>query len=199
MEKQIFQICDRLAAQGVKPTLERVRNELGGGSFSTINPILKQWKENKEAIEPATITDLPPEIAAIGQKAAMMIWKASNDQSNELIKAIKQEAEQHATQVNNERDEALGEINRLEAENERLSRRAEQQERELNELRVRAELAKELQAKADEVMSSLKIELETAKQEAATLKGMLSVYESIGKQPEDEKAVQTKPPRSRIK
>lgn len=41
MKTKIFAVCEELQKSGVKPTLERVREALGGGSFSTINPILK--------------------------------------------------------------------------------------------------------------------------------------------------------------
>ena len=42
MKNKIFAICEQLQKTGVKPTLEKVREALGGGSFSTINPILKE-------------------------------------------------------------------------------------------------------------------------------------------------------------
>jgi hypothetical protein len=44
MKDKIFALCDELNATGIKPTLEKVRDALGGGSFSSINPILKEWK-----------------------------------------------------------------------------------------------------------------------------------------------------------
>lgn len=192
MQDKIFDICNRLAEQGIKPTLERVRTELGSGSFSTINPILKQWKENKETVDTAQPIDLPHEIAAIGQKATAMIWKIANDQCNDLIKAIRHETDQLIEQANIERSEALAEINRLELENERLTAKALEQEHLINDLRIKAALAD----KANETIATLRAELEAAQKQTSKLEGMLLVYESIGKQPETEP---TPPPPRRAK
>lgn len=176
MQKRIIEICDRLAEQGIKPTLEKVRTELGGGSFSTINPVLKQWKESRESNDsPATI-DLPNEITAIGLKATGMIWKAANDHCNDLVKAIRHETDQFIEQSHNERDEALGEIQRLECENQRLTAKATQQDELIGELRIKAALAE----KADETINALRAELEKAQKENSKLEGMLVVYQSIG-------------------
>lgn len=176
MQKRIIEICDKLSEQGIKPTLEKVRTELGGGSFSTINPVLKQWKESRELNDsPATI-DLPNEITVIGIKAAGMIWKAANDQCNDLVKAIRHETDQLTEQAHSERDEALGEIQRLEAENQRLTAKAIQQDELIGELRIKAALAE----KSDVTINTLRAELEKAQKENSKLEGMLVVYQSIG-------------------
>lgn len=189
MQKRIFEICNQLSEQGIKPTLERVRNELGSGSFSTINPILKQWKESRETPDISPSVDLPHEITAIGIKAAGMIWKTANDQCNDLIKAIRHETDQLTEQANIERDEALSEIKRLESENERLNAKSVQQEQSINDLRIKAALAE----KANETLNVLRLDLEKVQKEKATLEGMLIVYESIGKQPEVESTKQPTP------
>lgn len=175
MKKRIIAICDKMAEQGVKPTLERVRDELGSGSFSTINPILKQWKENQSANDIATSIDLPIEIAAIGEKATAMIWKAANDQCNNTIKTLKQETNQITEQANAERDEALHEIKRLESENEKLNAKNSQQETLIDELKIKSAFAE----KADATIRELRAELEKSQTEKATLEGMLIVYKSI--------------------
>ena len=175
MKKRIIAICDKMAEQGVKPTLERVRDELGSGSFSTINPILKQWKENQSTNDVATSIDLPIEIAAIGEKATAMIWKAANDQCNNTIKTLKQETNQITEQANAERDEALHEIKRLESENEKLNAKNSQQETLIDELKIKSAFAE----KADATIRELRAELEKSQTEKATLEGMLIVYKSI--------------------
>jgi hypothetical protein len=175
MKKRIIAICDKMAEQGVKPTLERVRDELGSGSFSTINPILKQWKENQSANDIATSIDLPSEIAAIGEKTAAMIWKAANEQCNNTIKTLKQETNQITEQANAERDEALHEIKRLESENAKLNAKNSQQETLIDELKIKSAFAE----KADATIRELRAELEKSQTEKAILEGMLIVYKSI--------------------
>ena len=41
---QILQAADQLAAAGTAPTLAAVRAAVGGGSYTTINKTLKEWK-----------------------------------------------------------------------------------------------------------------------------------------------------------
>lgn len=104
MKKRIFNICNQLAEQGTKPTLVRVRNELGGGSFSTINPFLREWKEDRRMSDTREVSDLRNEIAIIGQKATTLMWKTADDYCTKIkadlqdeltalrIKAVKADA-----------------------------------------------------------------------------------------------------------
>lgn len=100
MKKKIFDICDQLAAQGIKPTLIRVRTELGGGSFSTINPLLQQWKEEKKKRGDNQTLELRNEIATIHQKTTALIWETMSEyyhnmkreQEDELIALRKEVA-----------------------------------------------------------------------------------------------------------
>ncbi len=87
MKNRIFDVCDQLAEQGIKPTLIRVRGELGGGSFSTINPLVKQWKEERKMSNTQTTAELYYEIATINQKASAAIWKAVSDHFDEIQQA----------------------------------------------------------------------------------------------------------------
>jgi len=84
MKKRVFNICNQLTEQGVKPTLVRVRNELGGGSFSTINPFLRQWKESRRMNDAQELVDLRNEVAVIGQKITALMWKAADDYCNKI-------------------------------------------------------------------------------------------------------------------
>ncbi|MFT3930970.1 MAG: DNA-binding protein [Spongiibacteraceae bacterium] len=47
-EHQVFQAADQLAAEGIQPSVDTVRAELGNtGSRTTINKYLKLWRERK--------------------------------------------------------------------------------------------------------------------------------------------------------
>jgi hypothetical protein len=174
MQDRIIELCNKMAEDGIKPTLDRIREELGSGSFSTINPILKQWKENRlsnHSIEPI---ELPTEIAAIGERATALIWKVANDQCKLMIKAIKDETTRLIEQSDAEREEAVHEIKRLEIEHERLSVKIAAQDLLINDLKIKSAIAE----KADTTITALRAELEKAQTEKATLEGMLIVYKS---------------------
>jgi hypothetical protein len=114
MKKKIFNICNQLAEQGIKPTLVRVRSELGGGSFSTINPFLKQWKETRTVCNTQEINDLRTEIVAISQKATLLMWKAANDHCNKVKKG--QQNELIALRIKADKAEATVRLLRMELE-----------------------------------------------------------------------------------
>ena len=114
MKKRIFNICNQLAEQGIKPTLVRVRSELGGGSFSTINPFLKQWKETRTVCNTQEINDLRTEIIAIGQKATLLIWKTANDHCNKV--KTDQQNELIALRIKADKAEATVRLLRMELE-----------------------------------------------------------------------------------
>ena len=66
-KEQIIAAADQIAAAGERPTLEAVR-QIVGGSYTTISPVLNEWKaRQKEATaplrEPAEI--LPPVLAPL--------------------------------------------------------------------------------------------------------------------------------------
>jgi len=44
-KEEVYEACNRLLSNGVKPTLIKVREELGSGSNSTILRALQEWKE----------------------------------------------------------------------------------------------------------------------------------------------------------
>jgi hypothetical protein len=175
MQKRIIEICNKMAAEGIKPTLERIREELGSGSFSTINPILKQWKENRLSNHNVEPIELPTEIAAIGERATALIWKVANDQCNLMIKTIRDETNRLVEQSNAEREEALHEIKRLETEHERLNIKVAAQEVLIDDLKIKSAIAE----KADTTITTLRAELEKSQTEKAILEGMLIAYKSM--------------------
>lgn len=113
MKDKIFAICEQLTEQNIRPTLENVRKELGGGSFSTINPILKQWKES-QTHRPAQIVEIPPEAEKAVKQATALIWSIATEHQAEAINAITAEATRIEQAAIAERDEALTEIQTLE-------------------------------------------------------------------------------------
>jgi hypothetical protein len=48
LRSKIFGICENLYKNNEKVTREAVREHLGGGSFSTISPVVSEWKKVKK-------------------------------------------------------------------------------------------------------------------------------------------------------
>lgn len=112
MKDKVFTICDNLSRTGVSPTAEKVRAELGGGSFSTISPIIKQWRDSQSRAEPAQ--EIPAAAQAAVNQATALIWKIATEHQAEAINAVRQECARIEHEATAERDEALNEVKRLE-------------------------------------------------------------------------------------
>lgn len=193
MKDKIFNICESLTEQGIKPTLENVRNQLGGGSFSTINPLLKAWKDSKTSA-PAEKIAIPPEAAKAVEQTTALLWTLATEHHNEALNAIRTEATRIEQAAIAERDEALGEIERLEkqikeldaanteksqkirvmneetckdvAEKNKLKKEAEIQKIKLDSAMTATEKAEELKQELKqqaEIINALKLEIATQK------------------------------------
>ncbi|MEI6445959.1 MAG: DNA-binding protein [Nostocales cyanobacterium ELA583] len=47
LKDKVFEICENLHSKNQKINRDIVREQLGGGSFSTISPLIREWKEIK--------------------------------------------------------------------------------------------------------------------------------------------------------
>ncbi len=46
-KQDIIEAAEALQAAGTNPTMNAIRETLCGGSFATISPILRDWRESK--------------------------------------------------------------------------------------------------------------------------------------------------------
>ena len=73
-EIEVFQAADRVLARGERPTVERVRTELGRGSPARVGQLLEQWWDRlaKRLAGETRLPDLPAEVAAAFKTAWAM-------------------------------------------------------------------------------------------------------------------------------
>ena len=178
MKNKIFAICAELQKSGVKPTLERVREALGGGSFSTINPILKEWKEQQSTSEQPSL-ELPPEAMQAVTQAAGLIWKIASDKSTELTNSIKTEFETLLKEANAEKEEALKEIARLEQTAAKLNSDNENQAQQISALSLQLQKLQLLLDADVQQIEELKTELKQVHNEANTLSAQVQKQELL--------------------
>lgn len=178
MKNKIFAVCEELQKGGVKPTLERVREALGGGSFSTINPILKEWKEQQTTHEQPAL-ELPPEAMQAVSQAAALIWKIASDKSTELTNSIKTEFETLLKEANTEKEEALKEIARLEQTAAKLSEDNENQAQQISALNMQLQKLQLSHDADSQHIEELKTELKQVHNEANTLSAQVQKLELL--------------------
>lgn len=122
MKDKVFAVCNELTAQGVKVTQANVREALGGGSYSTIVPIIKAWKDGSGVIGTSeeNAPKTPVEIAAEVAKFSNAIWNKCASYFETAMEALRREYTAKIEEVNNELKDALSEIRELEKINTQL-------------------------------------------------------------------------------
>lgn len=172
-EDRIFEIAEKLEAEGVNPTQVTVREALGGGSFATIGPVLKRWKESKKEDSQLAEIRVPEAITERLEQLQGAVWQAAVDEADRRLMAEREALHQAQEQAAAEVREHLDSIATLESEAEGYQRKIEDMEAAANTLDVErhnvlVELAtvKE-QAQADQRASAETIIHETERREAA--------------------------------
>ena len=63
-QEDVNAVADQLVAEGVEPTILKVRERIGGGSATTINKYLKVWREGRPAKKTAPV-EIPSELSVL--------------------------------------------------------------------------------------------------------------------------------------
>lgn len=111
-ETEVFAAADRVLARGERPTVERVRLELGRGSPNRIGPLLEQWWEvlAKRLAGETRLPDLPAEVAG----AFRQVWAAASTHAatsfESSMASARDEVRQQGEALTAERDRWLREL-----------------------------------------------------------------------------------------
>jgi len=84
-KEKIIAVAEKLEAQGVNPTQVTVREALGGGSFATIGPVLKEWKESKKENHALTEIQVPEAIIERLEQLQGAVWQAAVDEAERRL------------------------------------------------------------------------------------------------------------------
>ncbi|MBD2200410.1 MULTISPECIES: DNA-binding protein [Calothrix] len=133
-KESVWKVADELFAKGVIVTQEKVRKEIGYGSYSTIGKYLKEWKDREDNDVSAKNYPMPDSIKKlIGDgEISQLFWNTfcqkyeliSNDEKVvELEKEI--ESLQERLEILNQNAARLDEVRRL--YNELLNKSEEKQ------------------------------------------------------------------------
>lgn len=89
-EQDVFEAADKLLARGERPTIERVRNELGRGSPNTVNRLLDGWWTSlsaRHAVKEAS--KLPPQFQSACERLYEKVVSVSKAQAEQAL-AVRQ-------------------------------------------------------------------------------------------------------------
>ena len=191
-KEQILAAADQIAAAGERPTLEAVR-QIVGGSYTTISPVLNEWKaRQKEAAAPLR----EPAPQAVGERLAEVgadIWAMALGLANSRLATEREAMEKARADMEAAQAETAELADKLSGEVEALqSRLASIEAAELaartevdglrGQLTVSQEQAHTAEARAVEIerrADELRIELDRAHQDADQARQALAEQQKV--------------------
>lgn len=138
-EKEVFDACDAITADGGKVTQSDVR-KITGGSFSTIGTMIKAWRDAQEERREIAVIQPPAEVKAAAEIFEATVWKAAIESAQagqdamrkelismqESIKDERAESAQIIAELESERDNALHDVDSMTKKNEILDAKNEE-------------------------------------------------------------------------
>ena len=119
-DETVGQAVNSLVTDGLDPTLERVRAKIGGGSYTTINRVLSAVLEQRQT-HAIQISEIPPDLVEIGQRAVAQIYAAVQRQAASKIELIEANSRKQIDAATHARAQAALEIEGLEREAEQAA------------------------------------------------------------------------------
>jgi len=123
---QILQAADQLAAAGTPPTLAAVRSAVGGGSYTTINEALKEWKAKQQAAVMPLREPAPEGISKRLDEVGAEVWAVALELANARLTSEREALEATRVQLETAQQEATELADQLSAELEKLQANYEQ-------------------------------------------------------------------------
>ena len=159
---------------------------MGGGSLSHISPVMREWREARKADVVAAL-EMPADLKKAIETSVGQVWTAASKLASITVDTVRQEAEAAITAATDERDEALGEVSRLEARIGELQQALAEKDKALQQAQAavdkertqNAKLASENAALVtrvddrDEQLKGLKAELKDARGDTKALQAEL--------------------------
>jgi len=187
IQDKITAAANALAAEGHEhPTNDQVRERMGGGSLSHISPVMRAWRESRKAEVVAALA-MPADLKKAIESAVGQVWTTASTLASVTVETVREDAEAAVEAATGERDEALGEISRLEERLAELQKVVADKDTAIEAVRgeldaergQNARLASDQAALAarledrDEQIRSLQAELKASREDHRTLQGEL--------------------------
>lgn len=163
-KEKIIAAAENLEAQGVNPTQVTVREALGGGSFATIGPVLKEWKESKKEDRALTEVQVPETITERLEQLQGAVWQAAVGEAERRLTAEREALQQAQERAAVDVAEQMESVVALESEAEKHLARIEALE---TDLEARSTQVDHLRAELSEVKESASNDAHTASEAMA--------------------------------
>ena len=119
--EQILETASKLAEQGIKPTQTNVREALGGGSFTTISEVLREWRQEQDTTAQLQAVVIPNDITDRTNILIAQVWETAQSLANDRLIKEREALEHKEALINAEIDESNKIIETLENEQAELT------------------------------------------------------------------------------
>lgn len=147
----------QLLAQGIAPSVQKIRDKLGTGSNTTIAEHLQTWREEYAS---QTIHHLPANMPPELISAIEVLWQTAMEQANQKLSAIKQELTEQQTKLNQEKLIQEQKILALQASFDQAQKTAESKSTQIQALETELAVSKERLATQATETTALKTQQE---------------------------------------
>lgn len=176
-----------LVTEGVEnPTNDQVRERMKGGSLSHISPVMREWRDSRRA-EVVAALEMPADLKKVVETSLGQVWTVASKLAQASVLAYRQEADAAIEEATQERDEAISEIQRLEARQAELEKALADKDQAINKAAADLESERLQHAKTtaenaalaarledrDTQIKGLKIELKESRDDTKALQAEL--------------------------
>ena len=187
---RIVAAAEAVAARGENPTLSSVRTELGGGSYSTISPVLRAWKATQARDDEPAREPLPDRIHEAAIAGAGEIWRTALELASErlaaeraALDATRVELDEAMTEATATADELAGQLEQAQSAAQTAAETAARTEAELREAldaeRSQRAVAEQQRAIGQALADERQGEIETARTQAQAAASRASAAEAL--------------------
>lgn len=175
-EDELFEVANRLEAEGKEVTALALLEALGRGSLTTIYKHLEVWKTAKPAKVHLSNNEMPDRV----KSAFLVAWREASQEAGLAVQEVREKAKEEVAAALKQFHGALEAIAKLEKEKEAQDEAVEGLQKQLAEAKAEANKAESEgaaeKARADELREQLKAQQQDrdlALKEAAETKGQL--------------------------
>ena len=111
-KEMVIEAAEALLTEEINPSMAAVRSKLGTGSFSTISPILRGWREGRESSK-VTKVAMPSDITAALDKFGAQLWTVATGIATDQLNKIREEARCAVELANSDRNEATNQLYKI--------------------------------------------------------------------------------------
>jgi chromosome segregation ATPase len=158
MSDRVREIMEDMEARGIDPSVRKVRDALGGGSFTDVGEAIRTVKAARERVRAAQ-SDLPQCLKDKLSILALDLWLAAQERADRVIDDVRKGCEARVGAADVQAADTLREVDEAERRIEELSRALERKQEECADLEKSAATAAQRATTAEARAAALEAEI----------------------------------------